>query len=126
MKVTLSFACNLEEVTQEVGDLLQNVIDNKLRPIENMLAKAVEECVEGNAGKSLEDIDQCRKYLANLDERLMDYAMILGGYIKAHADEHVGLPEPPPQQTQEVSPMDILSEEHSNVNIEETTKETND
>ena len=126
MKVTLSFACNLDDVTQEVGDLIQNIINNKLQPIEAMLDSVVEECIQGNAGRSLEEIDQCRKYLANLDERLMDYAMILGGYIKAHADEHVGLPEQFPQQTQEVSPMDILSEEHSNVNIEETTEETND
>jgi len=79
---------------------------------------------EGNITETLAAMDETRIRLAKIDQKLLDYSSILGGYVKADTNIKLGIkPEEElptsaiPQGTQEVSPHDILAvegEENSN------------
>jgi|APSaa5957512535_1039671.scaffolds.fasta_scaffold285555_1 hypothetical protein len=127
MKVTVSYGCDLDDVPNNISQLLGLLSTADLRNIENLVENAAEECVVGSVSQGLETIDNIRRSLAKLDERLMDYAIILSGYIKAKADIHTGIFEDkhPNSETLEGLPEDLLSVEGSDVDIEEI-KETND
>ncbi len=127
MKVTVSFGCDLEEVPNNIANLLDILVNDDLREAQKLIEEAAEECSQTNASKALEVVDKTRRNLAKIDERLMDYAIILNGYIKTNADMNTGVFEAQQtmQGTQEVVPQDVLSVEGIDVDFEEA-EETND
>tara|TARA_R100000664_G_C2758010_1_gene146639 strand:+ start:2477 stop:2869 length:393 start_codon:yes stop_codon:yes gene_type:complete len=127
MKVTVSFGCDLEDVPNNIANLLDILVNDDLREAQKLIEEAAEECSQTNASRALEVVDKTRRNLAKIDERLMDYAIILNGYIKTNADMNTGVFEAQQamQGTQEVVPQDVLSVEGIDVDIEEA-EETND
>ena len=127
MKVTVSFGCNLEDIPNNMAQLLDMLSSTDMKEANLLIEDASEESLEGNASQALETIDKARRSLTKIDERLMDYAMILNGYIKTSADMNTGVFEAQQsmQGTQEVSAQDVLSTEGIDVNLEEI-EETND
>ena len=123
MKVTITYQCELEDIPTTVCELLGNVKGNDLSLLRVDLNKAVSLSAEGNISETLAVLDEARIRLAKIDHKLLDYASILGGYVKA--DTNIKLGKSPeedfpasaiPQGTQEVSAQDILETEEGKEN----------
>ena len=82
MKVTISYAVDLEDVPKTVCQLLENL---------NKEMAMVQICIDPEPQGMLKEIDMARQQLAKIDMSLMDYASILAGYIKADADIKTGV-----------------------------------
>jgi hypothetical protein len=125
MKVLVSYACELKDIPAKVAELLGNLEENDLYFVTAELSDARSHSDEKNISEALEAIDRSRQQLAKIDNSLMDYASILGGYSKTHADLHLGIdPSLGTGNTQEVSANDVLEVKENDVNIE--AEKTND
>ena len=109
MKVVVSYACDLEDIPQNAGELLNNLME-QFYVAEQSLEVAIEQSRSNAVSDAMETIDDLRQTLAKVDLRLMDCASILAGYSKTNADIRLGHdPSQVMQGTQEVVPQDILS-----------------
>lgn len=115
MKVTIAYQCELADIPTTVYELLGNINENDLPHLEINLNDAILYINEGNITETLATMDEVRIRLAKIDQKLLDYASILGGYVKTDTNIKLGItPEEDlptsgiPQGTQEVSPQDIL------------------
>ena len=109
MKVLVSYACDLEDIPQNAGELLNNLME-QLYVAEQSLEVAVEQSRDNAVSDAMETIDHLRQTLAKVDLRLMDCSSILAGYSKTNADIRLGHDQNQVMQgTQEVVPQDILS-----------------
>ena len=86
--------------------------------LEINLSDAISYSNQGNITETLAAMDEARIRLAKIDQNLLDYASILGGYVKADTNIKLGIkPEEGlptsaiPEGTQEVSAQDILAVE---------------
>jgi hypothetical protein len=120
MKVTIAYQCELEDIPTTVYELLGNIKENDLPHLEINLNDAILSINKGNSTETLVMMDETRIRLAKIDQKLLDYASILGGYVKADTNIKLGItPEEDlpisaiPQGTQEVSAQDILEVEGS-------------
>ena len=77
MKVSISYAVDLDDVPVEVGKLLTNA-GYYMATILN----DIEEVGTSNPTKAIESISSIREALKNLDLRLMDCSNILSGYVE--------------------------------------------
>ncbi len=118
MKVTIAYQCELEDIPTTVYELLGNIKENDLPHLEINLNDAILSINKGNSTETLVMMDETRIRLAKIDQKLLDYASILGGYVKADTNIKLGIkPEEDfhtsaiPQGTQEVSAQDILAVE---------------
>tara|TARA_R110001583_G_scaffold21444_4_gene81435 strand:+ start:3399 stop:3773 length:375 start_codon:yes stop_codon:yes gene_type:complete len=100
MKVRVSYATELDSLTDKLSEL----IEQNVAPIEQVIAliKSVS-CVlkiegDNSIEYSHEAIDRVRKSLSEIDESLADVSGLMGGYIK-----NVLKPEPIPTQAPPVS-----------------------
>ena len=85
MKVTISYACDLDDTPKDTANLLKN-LRGELDKAIGLLDNSVEEIDQNSTTDSLETVDKLRQLLGKIDMRLMDCATILSGYIKAKAD----------------------------------------
>lgn len=85
MKVTISYACDLDDTPKDTANLLKN-LRGELDKAITLLDNSVEEIDQNSTTDSLETVDKLRQLLGKIDMRLMDCATILSGYIKAKAD----------------------------------------
>lgn len=85
MKVTISYACDLDDTPKDTANLLKN-LRGELDKAITLLDNSVEEIDQNSTTDSLETVDELRQLLGKIDMRLMDCATILSGYIKAKAD----------------------------------------
>ena len=109
MKVVVSYACDLEDIPQNAGELLNNLME-QFYVAEQSLEVAIEQSRGNAVSDAMETIDDLRQTLAKVDLRLMDCTSILAGYSKTNADIRLGHdPSQVMQGTQEVVPQDILS-----------------
>ena len=109
MKVVVSYACDLEDIPQNAGELLNNLME-QFYVAEQSLEVAIEQSRGNAVSDAMETIDDLRQTLAKVDLRLMDCSSILAGYSKTNADIRLGHdPSQVMQGTQEVVPQDILS-----------------
>ena len=109
MKVVVSYACDLEDIPQNAGELLNNLME-QFYVAEQSLEQAIEQSQDNAVADAMETIDSLRQTLAKIDLRLMDCSSILAGYSKTNADIRLGHdPSQVMQGTQEVVPQDILS-----------------
>jgi hypothetical protein len=122
MKVTIAYQCELEDIPTTVYELLGNIKENDLPHLEINLNDAVLYINDGNFIETLAAMDEARIRLAKIDQKLLDYASILGGYVKADTNIKLGItPEEAlptsaiPQGTQEISAQDILAVEGEEV-----------
>jgi len=119
MKVTIAYQCELEDIPTTVYELLGNIKENDLPHLEINLNDAILYINEGNFTETLATMDEARIRLAKIDQKLLDYTSILGGYVKTdtniklgiNLEENLHTSEIPQQGTQEVSPQDILATE---------------
>ena len=120
MKVTISFGCDLDDVPTNISQLLLTMGASQINDIKNTIRSAGEQCEKEHTTRALSLIDETRRKLTKLDERLMDYAVILNGFIKTTTDIKTGLFDQPPltSSTQEVVPQDILNSEEKDDNPE--------
>ena len=99
MKVLLNYACELEEIPQTVGDLLGN-LSRQLENSQDLLLDSIGQTYDNSITEALSTIDTLRQDLSRTDQRLMDYASILAGYVKTTADINLGIDPAPPQETE--------------------------
>ena len=85
MKVTISYACDLDDTPKDTANLLKN-LRGELDKAIALLDNSVEEIDSNFTTESLETVDKLRQLLGKIDMRLMDCATILSGFIKAKAD----------------------------------------
>jgi hypothetical protein len=85
VKVTISYACDLDDTPKDTANLLKN-LRGELDKAIGLLDNSVEEIDQNSTTDSLETVDKLRQLLGKIDMRLMDCATILSGYIKAKAD----------------------------------------
>jgi len=117
MKVTIAYQCELEDIPTTVYELLGNIKENDLPRLEIDLQDAISYSNDNNVTETLAAMDEVRRKLAKMDQKLLDFSSILSGYVKADTNIKLGIePEesyvPRAQEgTQEVSPHDILAEE---------------
>lgn len=127
MKVTISYACDLDDTPKDTANLLKN-LRGELDKAITLLDNSVEEIDSNFTTESLETVDKLRQLLGKIDMRLMDCATILSGFIKAKADLASGVEIQnaqshavedeefikqfvQPMGTQEVKIEDVLNEE---------------
>ena len=127
MKVTISYACDLDDTPKDTANLLKN-LRGELDKAIALLDNSVEEIDSNFTTESLETVDKLRQLLGKIDMRLMDCATILSGFIKAKADLASGVEIQnaqshaiedeefikqfvQPMGTQEVKIEDVLNEE---------------
>lgn len=124
MKVTLAYQCDLEDIPTTIFELLGNLKEHSLPQVGIELQDAILSINENNITETLTSLDNVRLLLAKMDQRILDYSAILGGFVKADTnlklgieDEMLEMPPVNPPGTQEVSPQDILNvEEGQEVN----------
>jgi len=85
MKVVVSYACDLEDIPQNAGELLNNLME-QFYMAEQSLEQAIEQSQDNAVADAMETIDSLRQTLAKIDLRLMDCSSILAGYSKTNAD----------------------------------------
>ena len=90
MKVVLSYACDLEDVPENVAELLMN-LNKQFTEVETLLKTASYASRNVKITAAMEQIDDLRKLLAKIDSRLRDYSSILGGYAKTDVDIKMGI-----------------------------------
>jgi len=90
MKVLLNYACDLEDIPNTVGDLLGN-LSRELEKTQDTLGNAITESYDNSVTEALNSIDNLRRNLNKIDQRLMDYSTILAGYMKTTADIKTGI-----------------------------------
>jgi hypothetical protein len=127
VKVTISYACDLDDTPKDTANLLKN-LRGELDKAITLLDNSVEEIDSNFTTESLETVDKLRQLLGKIDMRLMDCATILSGFIKAKADLASGVEIQnaqshaiedeefikqfvQPMGTQEVKIEDVLNEE---------------
>jgi hypothetical protein len=127
VKVTISYACDLDDTPKDTANLLKN-LRGELDKAITLLDNSVEEIDSNVTTESLETVDKLRQLLGKIDMRLMDCATILSGFIKAKADLASGVEIQnaqshaiedeefikqfvQPMGTQEVKIEDVLNEE---------------
>ena len=127
MKVTISYACDLDDTPKDTANLLKN-LRGELDKAIALLDNSVEEIDSNFTTESLETVDKLRQLLGKIDMRLMDCATILSGFIKAKVDLASGVEIQnaqshaiedeefikqfvQPMGTQEVKIEDVLNEE---------------
>jgi len=115
MKITIAYQCEFEDIPTTVYELLGNIKENDLHHLETNLNDAILYINEGNIGETLATMDEARIRLAKIDQKLLDYTSILGGYVKTDTNIKLGINSEEnlhtsgiPQGTQEVTPQDIL------------------
>ena len=86
MKAGIQLSCEFEDIPQVVEDLIFNVWNRSHGKLGDMLSIAKGSCGKNLPLKALGDIDQIRQELKRMDDRLLDCASILTGYVKAQAD----------------------------------------
>lgn len=97
MKATINFSCEFEDIPPTIADLLESLHNRQATEVDNLFVSAKEKCESGLTSEALTEIDNLRKRLSQIDQRLLDCSGILSGYIKADADLKSGvLPTPPP------------------------------
>ena len=118
MKVTIAYQCDFEDIPTTVYELLGNIKENDLPHLEINLSDAISYSNQGNITETLAAMDEARLRLSKIDQKLLDFGSILGGYVKADTNIKLGItPEEDlptsaiPQGTQEVSAQDILAVE---------------
>ncbi len=117
MKVTIAYQCDLHDIPKTVCELLGNIKENDLAHLEISIQDAISSSNESNVTETLAAMDDARLQLAKLDQKLLDFGSILGGYAKADTNIKLGIkPEDElssvgevSQGTQEVAAQDILS-----------------
>ena len=98
MKVTISYQCDLDDVPKTIGELVSIIKRVDIPEISTEICNTEKLCEGENLTKSLASIDKVRRYLAKIDQKLMDYSTILAGYIKADTEMKMGIQ---PQQTED-------------------------
>lgn len=119
----ISYACDLEDIPESAADLLSTAA-RKVLTLNDLLHDASTQARNYAIEDSLKTIDETRKALIKVDQRLEDCFAVLAGYSKATADARLGLEDAQINAgTQEVVPEDILDttgEYNDNTETEET------
>ena len=103
MKVVVSYQSKLEDIPIVVSDLLNNLKDRECQQIFNLISLSATQCEE-SVSKSLATIDELRKLLTKIDERLIDCSSLLAGYIKTDTDLKMGI-DPTKEQLSKEEPQ---------------------
>ena len=107
MKAQVNFTCEFEEIPEMVEDLIFSVWNRSHGKLGDLLSMAKKSSHE-NPLKALEEIDNVRKELKKMDDRLLDCVSILTGYIKAQTDMKSG------QEINTISP-EVVEETNENI-----------
>jgi hypothetical protein len=86
MKAGIQLSCEFEEIPEEVADLIFNVWNRSHGKLGDLLSMAKKSCGKNQPLEALGEIDNIRKELKKMDDRLLECASILTGYVKAQAD----------------------------------------
>ena len=119
MKVAITYQVDFDEVPRAVAQLVKNLSDNDWQRLGKHFFDIQCHLGNNNYSSSLESIEDLRRALAKIDQKLIDYANIVAGYAKADVDLKSGLTEEEmlsaaSSQTQEVSAENILDEKQEN------------
>jgi len=84
MKASINLSCEFDEIPEMVEDLIFNIWNRSHGKLGDLLSMAKKSSRE-NHSEALGDIDNIRKELKRMDDRLMECAAILSDYVKADA-----------------------------------------
>ena len=91
MKATISFQVDFEDIPESLSDLIGLIISNDVPFLSRILENISDDIPDGLYSASISQIDQARRHLAKMDQKLLDYGNILEGFIKADADLKSGI-----------------------------------
>jgi len=86
MRASINLSCEFDEIPEMVEDLINNVWSRSHGKLGGMLSAAKKKCGENQSLEALGEIDEIRKELKKMDDRLLECASILSDYVKADAD----------------------------------------
>mgnify|MGYP003663508426 CR=1 FL=1 len=86
MKAGIQLSCEFEEIPDEVADLIFSVWSRSHGKLGDLLSMAKKSCGKNQPLEGLGEIDNIRKELKKMDDRLSECAAILTDYVKAQAD----------------------------------------
>ena len=106
MNVRITYGMELKEIPSKIKGMLESprvalsALDEKIKLSQNLLTQEA-----GRYCEVVPDmIDDVRKELATVDERLSEIYMILDGYTRAMAPQPAPQPQAPPQPTPSAHP----------------------
>jgi len=105
MKAGIQLSCEFEEIPEVVEDLIFSVWNRSHGKLGDMLSMAKKSCRKNQSLEALSEIDNIRKELKKMDERLLECAAILSDYVKAVASIKSGeeINTIPPEAVEEIN-----------------------
>lgn len=91
MKITLAFQCDLEDIPQTISEFMNAIKEADIAIVTSEIYNAQRHCASNNMTAALVGIDLARLKLSKIDQKLMDCAAIIAGYIKTDTDLKMGI-----------------------------------